>query len=218
MIEISNILPEDLKSSFDSIDYEEEGGLVAQSLNYFDHELHFTFSIFLGDINQNQTQCWKLQVLNYRDSKIDVDNMGGYFRFYCDHFLLSEFTDTKTELYFKKRALNPEKLLAAIYKIHNSVFGNYISLEKFINGGDLLNLCQANNGIFAHGPKHVLRYYYDVLQKAGAEPYYYGDFPAKNRNGEKWTLEENNLKLALLGGTYFIGTDFNFIQLNKING
>ena len=88
MAELNDILPQELKTSFDSLDYEEEGGLRAHSIKYLDNELHFDFSLFLGDIEQNETQHWQLQVLNYRDSKVDIQNLGGYFYFYSDHFLL----------------------------------------------------------------------------------------------------------------------------------
>jgi hypothetical protein len=215
MIELNDILPLELKASFDSLDYEEEGGLTALSLKYLDNELHFDFSIFLGDLEQNETQNWQLQVLNYRDSKIDIDNLGSYFCFYSDHFLLWEFTDFETELYFKKGSNRPENLLADIYSIHNTAFDNYIQLEKFINGSSLLTLCKSDNGLFARGPKQILRYYFDSLTKAGKEPYYFGDYFAKKWDGEKWVPEDKDLKVAVLGGTYFIGQTFLFKRLDK---
>ena len=215
MTELHDILPNDLKETFHSLDYDEEGGLTANSIKYLDNELHFDFSLFLGDIEQNETQLWQLQVLNYRDSKIDIDNLGGYFSFYSDHFLLWEFIDKETELYFKKATDNPERLLADIYSIHNSTFDNYIPLEKFINGNSLLTLCQSNNGLFGRGPKRILNYYFDSLKKAGKEPYFYGDYIAKKWDGEKWVPEDKNLKVALLGGTYFVGQDFKFKRLDK---
>lgn len=215
MTELNDILPIELKTSFDSLDYEEEGGLTAHSIKYLDNELHFDFSIFLGDVEQNETQYWQLQVLNYRDSKIDIDNLGGYFNFYSDHFLLWEFTDIETELYFKKGSNSPENLLADIYSIHNEVFDNYIQLEKFINGSSLLTLCKSDNGLFARGPKQILKYYFDCLMKAGKEPYYFGDYIAKKWDGEMWVPEDKDLKIAILGGTYFIGQTFVFKRLDK---
>ena len=215
MTELNDILPIDLKESFDSLDYEESDGLTVQSIRYLDNELHFDFSIFLGDVEQNETQHWRLQVLNYRDSKIDIGNLGSYFKFYSDHFLLWEFTDNLTELYFKKESNHPEYLLADIYSIHNSVFDNFIKLEKFINGNNLLSLCKSNTGLFGRGPKRILKYYFDSLTKAGKEPYYFGDYIAKKWDGEKWVPEDNDLKVAILGGTYFLGQTFNFKRLDK---
>ena len=144
MTELYDILPTELKNSLDSLDYEEEGGLIVHSIKYFDRVLHFDFSIFLGDVECNERQYWQMQVLNYRDSKIDIDNLGGYFRFFSDHYILSEFLDNTTDLYFKNPTDNPELLLADIYNVHNSVFDNNFPLEKFINGSNLLTLCKSN--------------------------------------------------------------------------
>lgn len=215
LTEINNILPKDLEETFHSLDYDEESGLSVNAIKYLDNELHFDFSLFLGDIEQNETQNWQLQVLNYRDSKVDIDNLGGYFNFYLDHFLLWEFIDSETELYFKNSTENPEKLLADIYSIHNSTFENYIPLEKFLNGNNLLTVCKSNNGLFGRGPKRILNYYFDCLKKAGKEPYFYGEYIAKKWDGEKWVPEDKNLKIALLGGTYFVGQDFKFKRLDK---
>jgi hypothetical protein len=215
MTELHNILPKDLEETFHSLDYDQEGGLTVDAVKYLNNEMHFDFSLFLGDIEQNETQLWQLQVLNYRDSKIDIDNLGGYFNFFSDHFLLWEFIDNETELYFKNGTDNPEKLLADIYSIHNSTFENYIPLEKFVNGNNLLTQCKSNNGLFGRGPKRILNYYFDSLNKAGKEPYFYGDYIAKKWDGEKWVPEDKNLKVALLGGTYFVGQDFKFKRLDK---
>jgi hypothetical protein len=213
MTELNDILPLELGSSFDSLDYEENGGLTAHSIKYLDNELHFDFSIFLGDVEHNETQYWQLQILNYCNSKIDIDNLGGYFKFYSDHFLLWEFTDVSTELYFKKASTNPERLLADIYAIHDSIFDNHIPLEKFINDKSLLTVCKSDTGLFARGPKKILTYYFDCLKKAGKEPYYFGEHIDKKWDGKEWIPKNNSLKLALLGRTYFIGETFLFKRL-----
>lgn len=214
MTELHDILPTDLKEIFRSLDYDEEGGLTANAIKYLDTELHFDFSLFLGGIEKNEIQKWRLQILNYRDSRIDIDNLGGYFNFYSDHFLLWEFIDSETELYFKKGPDKPESLLADIYTIHNSVFQNLIPLEKFINGSSLLTLCKSAHGLFGRGPKRIFEYYFDSLTKAQKEPYYYGDYKPKKWDGKNWVPEDKDLKVAILGGTYFIGQAFHFKRLD----
>ena len=93
-------------------------------------------------------------------------------------------------------------LLADIYSTHKATFENYFTVEKYLNGSDLLNLCKSSNGLFGRGPKPIMDCYYKCLDKAGKEPYYYeSKLPHKN---------ETNIKLALLGGTYFIGEEFKF--------
>jgi len=215
MIELTDIFPRELKAIFDSLSYEEEGDLKVHLIKYLDNELHFDFSLFLGDQDQNSTQHWQLQVLNYRDSKIDIDNLGSYFHFYSNHFLLWKYIDKETELYFKKKTTNPHKLLSDIYAVHNTVFENYISIEKFLNGKDLLALCKSDIGLFARGPERILKHYYDCLHQAEKEPYFFGDFIPKKWNGEKWIPEDKNFKVAFLGGTYFIGQEFKFKRIDK---
>lgn len=73
------------------------------------------------------------------------------------------------------------------------------------------------SGIFARGPKYILDYYFKALEKAGKEPYYFGEYAAKKWNGEQLVPEDNEFKLALLGGTYFIGQQFMFIPLKNKN-
>jgi hypothetical protein len=209
------ILPHDLQTIFDSLDYEENGFLHVHAVKYLGKELHLDFSLFPPGVEEKGTQHWQLQVINDKDSKIDIHRLGNYFSFYSDQFLLWEFTDRKTDLYFKKGTDNPELLLLDIYRIHDEIFEEYIPLGKFINGHDLLELCKSNNGLFARGPKKILSYYFDCLKKAGKEPYYLGDYEPLKHDG-KWLPEDKNLKLALLGGTYFIGQDFKFKKIKKV--
>ena len=168
------------------------------------------------DSGENEFQLWQMQVLGCRDSRIDFDGLDTEFSFYSDHFLLWEFTDKHTELYFKKGANNPELLLADIYILHHTIFKNLIPLEKFTNssrsynGSNLLTICTADNGLFAKGPKRILEYYYKSLANANTEPYYYGESRPLKWTGKEYIYENKNLKLALLGSTYFIGQDFIF--------
>jgi hypothetical protein len=213
--EINNILPTELEEAFSSVEFENEGGLEICSIEYLDNELLFNFSFYLEKQEQLTKQFWQLQVKGYIDSKIDLDNLGDFITFYTEHNLLAEFKDIETELYFKKKGENPEKLLANIYELHTIVFDNLIPIEKYLQGRQLLMLCKSDNGLFAKGPKSILKFYYDNLQKAGKEPYFLGETKPEYWNGEKWVVDNDDLKLALIGGTYFIGQDFNFRKLDK---
>ena len=207
MTELFKILPLELEDYFSSINYEGEGFLQVNEIKFFNNEMYFNFSIYIGNYEKNEIQYWQLKVINYRDSKIDIENLGGYFEFYSNHFLLWEFIDDEVELYFKNATDSPEILLANIYKIHKHIFNNYISLEKYINGNDLILNCKSRNGLFARGPKNILKLYYNCLEKDNMNPYYL----ESNKNNFK----SKNLKVALLGGTYFIGEDFIFTRINN---
>ena len=210
MKELYDQLPIELREVFDSLDYEEEGYLNIRSVKYLNNELNLEFSISLGaSIDLENTQNWELQILNYRNSIINIDDCGRYFIFYSDHVLLWEFTNN-IELYFKTPTNQPEQLLSDIYKIHNSTFNSFIALEKFINGSCLSTRCNADSGLFGRGPKQILNYYFECLEKAEMNPYFL------NGNFQKKINEEgNDLKLALLGRSYFIGQDFIFTKQNR---
>ena len=213
MIEIQNILPSDLEEAFSSIAYEEEGSIKVQSINFNDENSIVDFTIKNGYSDENETQNWQMQIFGYRTSKIDLENLGDQFYFYSDHFLLWEFIDKETELYFKKSSDNPEKLLVDIYNLHNYAFDNLIPVSKFINSYDVVSIGEAESGLFAKGPKQLLHYYYNILAKNNKEPYFYGDYEPMIWDGEKFNPEEKNLKLALIGETYFIGKDIKFNRL-----
>ncbi len=215
MKEINNILPTELEEAFSSVEFENEGGLKICSIKYLDNELLFNFSFYLEEQEQLIKQYWQLEVKGYRDSKIDLDNFGDFITFYTEHNLLAEFKDIKTELYFKKKGENPERLLSNIYELHTVVFDNLIPIKKYLHDRQLLMLCKSNNGLFAKGPKSILNFYFDNLQKAGKEPYFLGETKPEYWDGEKWVVDNDDLKLALIGGTYFIGQDFNFRKLEK---
>ena len=215
MKEIFNILPIELEEAFSSAEFENEGGLDICSVEYLENVLLFNFSFYLDELEERKQQFWQLQVEGYRDSKIDLDNFGDFIVFYSEHNLLAEFKDLETELYFKKKGDNPELLLSNIYELHTIVFDNLIPFEKFLRGRQLLMLCKSDTGLFARGPKSILQFYFDNLLKAGKEPYFFGERKPQFWNGQKWIEETDNLKLALIGGTYFIGTDFNFKKLDK---
>jgi len=212
--EITNILPIELEEAFNSVEFENEGGLAVCSVEYLDNEFVLNFSFYADEFEERKKQLWQLQVKGYRDSRIDIDNLGDFITFYSEHNLLAEYNDIETELYFKKKGNNPEHLLTEIYELHTIVFDNLIPIEKFLKDRQLLMLCKSDTGLFAKGPKSILNFYFDKLQKAGKEPYFFGQRKPQFWNGQKWTEEHENLKLALIGGTYIIGQEFNFVKLN----
>ncbi len=215
MKEIFNVLPIELEEAFSTARFENEGGLEVCSVEYLGDELLFSFSFYLDELEEQKKQFWQLQVKGYRDSKIDIDNLGDSIVFFSEHNLLAEFKDMETELYFKKKGKNPELLLSNIYELHTIVFDNLIPIEKFLEDRQLLTLCKSDTGLFAKGPKSILKFYFDNLQKAGKEPYFFGETKPKFWNREKWVVENDNLKLALIGRTYIVGQEFNFIKLDR---
>ncbi|MDI9874058.1 hypothetical protein [Flectobacillus rivi] len=213
MKELQNILPIELEEAFSSAEFENDGGLEICSIEYLENELLFNFSFYLDELEERQRQYWQLKVNGYIESKID--NFGNFMTFYSEHNLLAEFQDVETELYFKRKGDYPELLLTSIFELHTIVFDNLIPIEKFIQERQLFQLCKSETGLFAKGPKSILSFYFDMLQKAGKEPYYFGERKPQFWNGQKWAEYNSDLKLVLSGGTYIIGEEFNFMKLNR---
>ena len=210
-------MPKELEEAYSKLSSNNNGDFRVNAIKFLGDDLYFDFSISTETIDgQDEIQNWQMHVLKCRDSKIDFDNLEDEFRFYSDHFLLWEFTDKQVELYFKKGANNPELLFADIYILHHTIYKNLIPLEKFTNasksynGNNLLTLCKADYGLFAKGPKRILEYYYNSLTYANTEPYYFGDRKPLKWDGKKFIDENKDLKLVLLGSSYFIGQDFKF--------
>jgi hypothetical protein len=205
MTELTDILPPALKEILDSLDYEGDGGIIFRSVSLQGEDLIYEFSIKPWGESW-ACQVWRMQVKNYSDFKLEAGFESGYLSFYSDHFLLWEYTDINTELYVSQPANNPESLLAYIYMLHANVFDGLISAETYVNGS-LMDACKSKFGLFARGPEKVLRHYFKFLETAGMKPYYCSP---KFRNSNSKLLETKQLKLALIGDKYFIGTDFIF--------
>ena len=210
MNELLNILPPELNKTFESLDFEENGDLTVFGINFTSRgtELNFTLKVDFG--KGSETQEWKMIVENCVDLKVDFDNIGEYFYFYDEHFLLYEFEDENVELYVKNNAENSEKMLSEIYQLHSVTFDNLFNLEKFINGENLYKVCKANNGLFARGPKKILDFYFNILENNHTNPYFYGSYHPKKWTGNKWEEIQEKYQLAILGKNYFIGTKFEF--------
>jgi len=200
-------LPKELIEIFDSLEYEENGYLDVESFDFKDENILFKFSLYLGEEDLREYQDWQIEIKNYKDFNINFDNLNGYFKFHTNHIALRQYETPNYELYFKSLGTDAEFLYMDIMKLHRDVFNNFIS-TKYINS-DLFMLCNANSGLFAHGAKPILEYYFDCLQKAGKNPYFY----KPNIKYEQEELKNQTYKLISLGSIYFIGTDFVFRKI-----
>lgn len=208
MNEIHTIIPIELNEIFESLEYE-EGDLIINGITFSGNNAELNLFLKLDYGNDVVFQNWKMITENCVDLKIDFDEIGQYFKFYDQHFLLSSFDDVSSELYIKNEAKNNEKLFAELCNLHYEIFENLFNLDKFIVETNLLERCKINNGIFARGPKAILDYYFKILEKFGTQPYYFEN----SRNLEKQETFKK-FKLCVLGKNYFIGTDFKFQRID----
>lgn len=193
-------LPLELESILTSVEYEENGRLIKKSLTFLGDKLLFDFELHLGKVEE-KPQLWQMVIGGYKTSRIYPEQLGSYFQFYDYHFLLFEFQNIQTELYTTKLSVDPVALLADLYSTHQKSFGNFLSLDKYLNKE--VNLPDLGCfGLFARGPKKILEVYFDCLHRSGAKPYFYGQYNPD--------VENSDLKLLIIGQCYFIGNEFHF--------
>lgn len=202
-----DFLPKGLIEVFDSLEYEDNGYLEINSFDFINNDVFFKFTLYTGNTESREFQLWQVKIINYKAFNINFDNIDNYFRFNTNHIALKQYEKPHYELYFKSQGSSPELLFLDIMKLQRDVFNNFISI-KYIND-DLFMLCNAASGLFARGAKPVLEYYFDCLQKAGKQPYFY----KPNIRYKEEELKNSLYKLMSLGSIYFIGTDFVFERI-----
>ena len=195
----NDIFPSDFKAILDSLDYQENGGLVISSLNYLNDDLKVLFTLSYGD-NETPEQLWQLDIIDLEKERF-VRNWTTFPEIYSDHFLLYEFIDNYIELYFNGSTSSPEKLLVDLYNLHFSNYSNDLDFGLGINAPNgMLKLCTNDNGLFARGPKRILIKYAECLTANGIKT----NFISETESDKK------DLKLLVFGDSYFIAHDFKF--------
>lgn len=195
-------IPENLEKVFKSYDYKENGGMVISELIYDDKDLVVTFHLYPSSDRETK-QVWKLTIKNIIDEKF-TRSWTYFFTFYSDHFLLYEFIEPHTELYFNGKATAPEKLFVDLYKSHLKTYSRDFHFAQGINGAtDIFNLCKTTSGLFARGPKKIMEKYQICLAKHNIKSNFVGGIPKTDKN----------LKLLIFGESYFIGEEFLFTEV-----
>jgi hypothetical protein len=176
--------------------------MVISGLTYQDKDLVITFNLFPSSDRQTK-QVWELKIKNIADEKF-TRSWTTHFSFYSDHFLLYEFTDPYTDLYFNGKATVPEKLFVDLYKSHLKTYSQDFPFAYGINGAtDIFNLCKTASGLFARGPKTIMEKYQICLAKHNIKSNFIGGL----------TKPEHKLKLLVFGESYFIGEEFLFTEV-----
>ena len=203
MKELLNELPKELVENLNKTEYVEDGGLLIRSIRYIGDKLEVEFILSFGDY-ENPKQNWRLNIIGIKKEKI-VINWASYPEIYSEHFLLYDFLDNYTELYFNSKASDSEKLFIDLFTKHNALFGRWIDFESYIHiPKDYSKLCSTQNGLFARGPKTILEEYEKCLISNGIKTRYIGEIES----------EYKTLKLLILGDRYFIGENFEFKRMN----
>lgn len=195
----NSIIPPDLQTILDSLEFEENGGLVISSLNYENNKLKILFKLLYPDIDK-PNQIWQLDVLGVEKERF-IRNWTTSLEIYSDHFLLYEYIDNYSELYFHGSTSNPEKLLLDLYSSHLTHYGKNLDFGIGINAPNgMLKLCTNDYGLFARGPKRILMKYSECLLINGIKSNFINEIESVKKE----------LKLLIFGESYFIAKDFKF--------
>ena len=202
MKELLDYLPQELVDNLDKIEYQEDGGLMINTIKLVDEDLIVIFKLSFGGYNL-PIQTWQIDIKKIKTEKIIFD-WANYPEIYSDHSLLRDYLDNYTELYFNSKTENSEKLFIDLFKTHNLHFGKWIDFGTCINAPDgILELCKSDSGLFARGSKRILEKYEDCLIRHGIKTKFIGEVES----------EDKDFKLLIFGKSYFIAKDFEFRRI-----
>lgn len=197
-----DIFPPNFKEIIESLDFQENGRIVITSIVYSVDDLKVYFNLYTGD-DESLTQKWIVEIIGIEKEKI-VRSFDAHPIIYSDHFLLYEYIDNYTELYYKGNVDDSLNLFIDLYKSHIDNYNNDLDFGFGINAPDgMLNLCRNGSGLFARGSKRILEKYENCLNSHGVKTYYLNEIECKNKN----------LLLLTLDNSYFIGKNFIFTQI-----
>jgi hypothetical protein len=215
-VEISSqFLPPEILEILQEADFESVGGVFIERLDYLENKALLKLRIETGSDAPNQ--AWQVAVediVSERISRLWVyDNGAPYIGIYTDHYLLWEFTDQHTELYVNGAPENtPEHVGARFYEMHMAAFGDWLTLETYVNGGGLFKAMQMPQGLFARGPRKILNQYEKWLKQLGKPAYMFESDGFVAHNARK---DSSDLQLMILGDSYFIGRRLVFTRLDN---
>ena len=204
-MKIKDFLPEDLSKILNSSEFDDEAGMLIESVKYIDEDLVVGFSIRFDKDKGMATQLWQINVIGLEEEHIKRNWMQS-IDFYSNHILLLEYHDIHTELYFNGTTGNAQDLYLDIIQSLLQLSTNWADISKYLFSPKTINeLSQQGYGLFARGPKTVLRIYKQCLVKHGIKSNFIGEFEPTPAN--------KSLKLLQLGESFFIAHSFFFERI-----
>jgi len=107
--------PKGLTDVLNSPEFDDEAGILIESLIYNNDDLIITFSIRFDANNDTPQQLWQINIVDIEDEKITrswVRNV----EILTEHVLLLEYNDIHTELYFNGTTNDSQQLFIDIFQ------------------------------------------------------------------------------------------------------
>lgn len=197
----SNRLPKELQSIIESKDFQNSGETNIKKV-----ELWPDFVVTFSILSNSGGGDWQVTIKGCKEYSIG-SSVWPYseFHVYDEHPLLAKYNADEYYLYISSEPVETGKLIADIYMAHIDLTGDNVTIERYL-GGSLFDACTSYRGLFAAGPKSILSKYKKVLDKHKV---------GNNMLLDKQRPELNTApcRLLVLNKGYFIGTDFNFKEL-----
>ena len=208
-IKLNNKIPKELLQVVKTGEFEDDGGALITSIDYYTDDLKLEIKFNTGNENI-ENQFWEIQIENCREQKIDF-NWSFELNIYSKHFLLAPFLEPHFDLYIKSKAPNPEKLFYDIYQYHNS-FDKNRNINTFFNNvqSDLLQTCEMDFGLVAKGPESYMKDYKMIFEKHETSPYLTNKVNPKRWYKNHWVAEKKHLELLEVGNSFFIAESITF--------
>jgi hypothetical protein len=201
---LEDVLPEELIATLKSPEFDDEAGILIESVDFNTDKISISFSIKFG--SGATGQLWKIDIEGVKEEKIGLE-WAEFIEFYDEHPLLLEYNDIQSELYFTGATNNPRELYFNIsqrlFQYNNDVESMY---KYLILPDEIVKLNGQQYGLFSRGPKTILDIYKACLTEAGIKSNFTGEYKMDNNQ---------NLKLFKLGESYVIATNFFFERIES---
>ena len=201
---VETALPENLTAMIDSPEFDDEAGIVIDTISFTELNCLLEFSFRYWE-DEMPPQRWQLTVSAYKEERI-VRDWTQNIALYEEHPLLLKHTDTYNELYFKGTTIQAKELFIDIYQSLLNLTEDIGDLAEYVlTPSRVMELGQQGYGLFARGSKTILTLYQKCLTRYGIHAYFLV--------GREKSEEDRRLKLFQLGSSYIIGKTFYFQQL-----
>jgi hypothetical protein len=201
-----NLLPAELNEVLNSPEFDDDSGLLIQSLKFIEESLVITFAIKYLEDKEMPDELWNI-IVNGIEEECVKTNWTQDINIYKSHALLLEYTDIHTELYFRRTTNRSQELFIDIFNSIRRLSKDKTFISKYIfSPVSIDKLSRQDYGLFARGPKTILKLYAECLSKYGIKPIFIGEY-----------AKQKPLKLLIFGDSYFIGENFLFEKLVSKN-
>jgi hypothetical protein len=204
------MIPEELKSVFESDDFE-DGHVQVRKLEIIEEDLEIEFEVDPGV--GDESLLWKATGKDFVTFKLKHELCSSLI-LTQDHPLLWRYNTDHYHLYFTGDVLGSPMLFPMLSQYHRIELNDVIKQDEVINRFLLPELRPGKtSGLFAEGPYQIVQRYSKILKENEIECSAVLKGPPKYWDGEKQVEGKRSLFALLIDENQFIAKAFEFEQL-----